>query len=130
MNAVCDTLIIAMARYLSTLEWRVALIRANPSRQLGTQTATFAELGGDEVRGAGYKSGGAALANARIERREERVCLNFDSVHWRDCDFAASGALIYCPALDIAGAVLDFGGIYAAQSGHPFYLPMDCPIRF
>lgn len=129
-TAVCTSLVTRALQQLLGAEWRVALIRAGAKGIYGSATAGYADLGNDEVQGAGYRRGGAPLANARLELRDGRVCLNFDAVRWNDCDIVTEGALIYAANLDgMAGAVLDFGGTYAATGGHPFYLPMDCPIR-
>lgn len=109
-------------------KWRVALIRPNSAQVLDASTR-YADLGADEIRGAGYVPGGQALRGARVERRGEQVCLNFEPARWPGADIYASGALLYNASRDAVGAVLDFGGVHAAVGGDTFVLPFDCPIR-
>jgi hypothetical protein len=128
-TAICVSMIRTLAEAMASRPWKVALIKATAQNRFDASTANYSSLGPDEVVGAGYVKGGALLSNARVEEREGRVCLNFDAYRWRDCDIACKAALLYTADDGTAGAVLDFGGVYAASGGHPFYLPFDCPIR-
>lgn len=129
-TAVCESFVVDAVQALLQHEYRVALISARATGTYGPQTASYAELGGDEAAGAGYVRGGAVLTGAALVLRDGRVCLQFDPVRWMQADIYAKGALIYSPTREgRACAVLDFGGIYAAVGGDTFFLPFDCPIR-
>lgn len=125
---VCDPFAEDCMRAVLSAGYRVALIRPNAARNYGRQSASYAELGTDEVTGTGYIKGGAELRNARVEVRDGLACLNFDDVRWPNADIVADGALIY-RADGRAACVLSFKATHAAVGGETFVLPIDCPIR-
>jgi hypothetical protein len=130
-TAVCSPLVDAALAALAGDTYKVALIRQGAKGTYGPETANYAELGIDEVQGAGYVPGGQVLKGARVVERDGRCCLTFDDAQWPNADIVAVGALIYSTTRKGAAAcVLNFGGTYAAVGGDTFLLPIDCPIRF
>ncbi len=112
-------------------QYRVALIKAGASRMYGEHTATYDELGDDEVRAPGYRAGGQPLKGARVVQRDGWAGIDFDAASWPGGGIVAEGALIYRPDRgNRAAAVLSFGGPYGSAVGEMFLLPFDCPIRF
>lgn len=129
VTAVCDSFAADAVTAMLGTQYMVALIRNGATGTYDEKTANYSQLAGDEVRGAGYRLGGAPLKNARLVLRDGRACIHFDDVSWPGADIFATGALIYRKPDGRAAAVLDFGGTHAATGGATFVLPMDCPIR-
>lgn len=125
---VCASWTTALLASVLAEPYRVALIRPDPKGSYGALTTNWAELGGDEVQGAGYTKGGAVLRNPRVVMRDLHACLHFDDVRWVGADFVAAGALIHGTG-GRAVAVLAFGSTFAVVGGGEFLLPIDCPVR-
>jgi hypothetical protein len=125
-TAVCTALpAFALTAVLSDT-YRAALIRVGASGSYGPQTRAYADLGVDEVQGAGYTKGGQVLKGARVQEIDGRACLGFDDVQWPGADILADGVLVYSETRDGAAVgVLSFGGTYAAVGGDTFVLPLQ-----
>lgn len=126
---VTDAFAIECLARMAVRPWKAALIRVGAKGAYNRMTASYADLGVDEVQGAGYVKGGAMLKNAKAVMRDGRACLNFDPVQFVGADFAAIGAMIYASDTGTVGCTLNFGATFAAVGGGTFVLPMDCPIR-
>lgn len=129
-TAVTDAFAADAIAAMLQVEYRVALIRPNAAGSYGAHTASYDDLGGDEVVGAGYQAGGKTLVNGRAVKLGDRWCMQFDDVRWPNADIIAAGALIYSPTRGGSSAcVLGFNAIHAAVGGDTFVLPIMCPIR-
>jgi len=84
---------------------------------LGASTTSYTTT--QQVRSAGYVSGGKALVNSGVRVSGAVAITNFANVSWTGVTLTAQGALIYndTAAGDPAVCVLDFGGPKTATAG-------------
>lgn len=108
--------------------YKMALIKAAPTVTFGdsttnigtpgTGTPSQANLGTDEVVGAGYTAGGAVLTGYSATQPGTVARLDFATLSWPSSTISATGAIIYNSSKGgKVLAVLDFGGAIISTAG-------------
>lgn len=91
--------------------YKIALIRKGYTGTYGRHTATYSELGSDEVVAPGYSAGGMILTNRIVGESNGLISISFDPAVWPSSTIQADGAVIYNSTDSNAVlAVLSFGG--------------------
>lgn len=95
-------------------DYRMALYGAEA--QLSGTTLAYTPAG--EVSGEGYRAGGLAIPNVRVDSENGSSFIDFDAVVWERVSVAADGCLIYnASKSNRAVAVFNFGETLLARNG-------------
>lgn len=92
---------------------KLALIKTAPAGTYGVATTNYSNLTGnsDEVAGAGYTAGGAAMSNTGVNSAGTTGIADFGAVSWSAATFSTTAALMYnFTSGGRSIALWDFGG--------------------
>lgn len=116
VTALCDAYKRELLMGLHSIDddYRMALYRAEA--QLSGMTTEYSSAG--EVSGDGYRAGGMAIPNVRVDGETGNWFIDFDPVVWERVSVAADGCLIYnASKSNRAVAVFNFGETLLARNG-------------